>query len=42
MTDSQGITAPDSLRHPVSAVVAMLAGKEGGKTSEYSSTGEGL
>ena len=42
MTDSQGITAPDSLGHPVSAAVATEADKGGGKTSEYSSAEEGL
>ncbi|MDA4758102.1 hypothetical protein [Enterobacter chuandaensis] len=42
MTDSLGITAADSLRHSADAAVSMLAGEGEGKTSEYSSTEEGL
>ncbi|WP_318594643.1 hypothetical protein [Enterobacter kobei] len=42
MTDSQGITAPDSFRRVVKVAVATLAGQGPGKTSEYSSTEAGL
>jgi hypothetical protein len=42
MTDCQGMTAPDSLNRSVEAAVALLAGRGEEKTSEYSSTEEGL
>ena len=42
MTDSQGITVPDSPGHTVNAAVSRSAVKGREKTSEYSSTEEGL
>jgi len=42
MTDSQGITAPDSPQGSLNAAVAVQAGTAEGKTSEYSSPEEGL